>query len=385
MMKLYLTAALATAATVALVAASPPAGAGPLPGLPSAPAGIPLPSLPSLPVPLPSISTPALPLPTLTPPGTHPVPPPTGAPPPVGGAPGVPPAAGQPAAGGPVQGGGGPESATTVTDPAAVIAGDPGASLYPQLPVEPATTPQAFLVAQLNDVERRVQYLHNVLVRTRADLVQAQAPLGPVAPLITVLTAPVQPSTNASDTPGGRVLALTAAIESGQAELARREAETQSLLRLVNNGFQPLLTTAAVPAPTTSYGGGKLLRPVPGRMTSGFGNRFDPYYHVWQLHTGLDLAAPMGTPIVAAAGGRVTRAGWYGGYGNYTCIDHGVVDGQRLSTCYGHQSALLVTPGQVVSAGQVIGKVGSTGASTGPHVHFEVRLGGRPVDPLPWI
>jgi murein DD-endopeptidase MepM/ murein hydrolase activator NlpD len=88
---------------------------------------------------------------------------------------------------------------------------------------------------------------------------------------------------------------------------------------------------------------------------------------------------------VAAAGGRVTQAGWAGGYGNYTCIDHGLVGGARLSTCYGHQQAILVAPGQQVTAGQVIGRVGSTGASTGPHLHFEVRLGGRPVDPLPWI
>jgi murein DD-endopeptidase MepM/ murein hydrolase activator NlpD len=124
---------------------------------------------------------------------------------------------------------------------------------------------------------------------------------------------------------------------------------------------------------------------VPGRITSPFGNRLDPYYHVWQLHAGIDIAAPAGTPIIAAATGRVTRAGWSGGNGRYTCIDHGQVDGQRLTTCYAHQQAILVQPGQQVSAGQVIGQVGSTGASTGPHLHFEVRLGGRPVDPMPWI
>ncbi|OLE25575.1 MAG: hypothetical protein AUG44_15570 [Actinobacteria bacterium 13_1_20CM_3_71_11] len=106
---------------------------------------------------------------------------------------------------------------------------------------------------------------------------------------------------------------------------------------------------------------------------------------MWQLHPGIDIAAAPGTPIYAAAAGRVTRAGWYGGYGNYTCIEHGQFDGQRLSTCYGHQSTLLVTPGQQVAAGQVLGLVGSTGASTGPHLHFEVRLDGRPVDPLPWL
>jgi murein DD-endopeptidase MepM/ murein hydrolase activator NlpD len=148
----------------------------------------------------------------------------------------------------------------------------------------------------------------------------------------------------------------------------------------------PHATTADAPVSGPGYpGGGKLLRPVPGPITSPFGNRLDPIYHVWQLHAGVDIGAPAGTPIVAAAAGRVSQAGWFGGYGNYTCIDHGQIDGQRLSTCYGHQQRILITPGEQVTAGQVIGLVGSTGASTGPHLHFEVRLGGRPVDPLPWI
>jgi murein DD-endopeptidase MepM/ murein hydrolase activator NlpD len=134
-----------------------------------------------------------------------------------------------------------------------------------------------------------------------------------------------------------------------------------------------------------TYAGGKLRRPLPGPITSPFGNRLDPYYHVWQLHAGIDIGVPAGTDIMAAAAGRVTQASWFGGYGWYTCIDHGQVNGQRLSTCYGHQQAILVVPGQQVSAGQVIGRAGSTGASTGPHLHFEVRLGGRPVDPMPWI
>src|SRR5437667_4498065 len=134
-----------------------------------------------------------------------------------------------------------------------------------------------------------------------------------------------------------------------------------------------------------SFGGGRLRRPLPGAIPSPFGNRFDPYYQVWQLHAGIDIGAPLGTPIGAAAAGRVTRAGWAGGYGNYTCVDHGVVNGQRLSTCYAHQQRILVSPGQQDDAGQIIGNVGATGAAIGPHLHFEVRLGGRPVDPMPWL
>src|SRR5262249_4893534 len=159
------------------------------------------------------------------------------------------------------------------------------------------------------------------------------------------------------------------------AELARSESLAQSLQQQINSGVQDTVAAPPAPASAAAYAGGKLARPVAGPITSRFGNRFDPYYHVWQLHAGIDIAASLGTPITAAAGGRVTRAGWYGGYGNYTCIDHGQVRGQRLTTCYGHQSAILVKPGEQVSAGQVIGRIGSTGASTGPHVHFEVRLG----------
>ncbi|TYC22582.1 M23 family metallopeptidase [Micromonospora sp. MP36] len=197
----------------------------------------------------------------------------------------------------------------------------------------------------------------------------------------------VADSTDLLDTPTGRAAALSAAITSGQEELAGRQREEAALRQEIERRARSASVTAPATAPTARVvaGGGRLGRPLSGRLTSRFGVRFDPYYHVWQRHPGIDLAAPTGTPIVAAADGRVTRAGWYGGYGNYTCIDHGRASGQRLSTCYGHQSRLLVSPGQRVRAGQVIGLVGSTGASTGPHLHFEVRLGGRAVDPLPWI
>ena len=131
--------------------------------------------------------------------------------------------------------------------------------------------------------------------------------------------------------------------------------------------------------------GDRLLMPVDGRLTSNFGNRLDPIYNVWRLHAGIDLAAPGGAPIYAAAAGEVFRAGWNGGYGNYTCIYHGARDGKGVATCYAHQSAILVSAGDQVRAGQLIGRVGTTGHSTGNHLHFEVRLDGTPVDPLPWL
>jgi murein DD-endopeptidase MepM/ murein hydrolase activator NlpD len=148
-------------------------------------------------------------------------------------------------------------------------------------------------------------------------------------------------------------------------------------------------TTAGGPHPPSGSppksSGGFLLMPVHGWKSSNFGMRYDPYYHVWQLHAGVDIAAAGGKPIEAAAAGRVVRAGRAGGYGNYTCVHHGEYQGKGLATCYAHQSQILVSVGQHVARGELIGRVGTTGASTGYHLHFEVRLDGRPVDPLGWL
>jgi len=133
------------------------------------------------------------------------------------------------------------------------------------------------------------------------------------------------------------------------------------------------------------YTGGNLLMPVHGWKSSNFGTRYDPYYRVWQLHAGTDFAAGGGTPIHAAAGGRVVQAGWSGGYGNYTCINHGKRGGRSFSTCYGHQSKILVNDGEYVRRGEVIGRVGTTGASTGFHLHFETRFDGVPKNPLEYL
>lgn len=131
------------------------------------------------------------------------------------------------------------------------------------------------------------------------------------------------------------------------------------------------------------YGGGKLLWPVPSSsvITSPFGMRYHPILKQSRMHTGIDIAAETGVSIVAAADGQVIFAGYYGGYGYAVIIDHG--DG--ISTLYGHNSALLVKEGDMVERGQVIAKAGSTGLSTGPHLHFEVRKNGVPVDPMDWL
>lgn len=123
---------------------------------------------------------------------------------------------------------------------------------------------------------------------------------------------------------------------------------------------------------------GLMRTPVDGaRVTSVFGLRTHPILGYTRFHKGVDFGVGFGTPILAAAGGRVSFAGWHGGHGNYVMLDHG----KGLQTAYGHMSKIAVRPGQTVGQGQLIGYVGSTGLSTGPHLHYEVYLNRQAVDP----
>ena len=137
---------------------------------------------------------------------------------------------------------------------------------------------------------------------------------------------------------------------------------------------------ASSPAPSTPAGpvrpgSSGLIWPVNGPLTSPFGQRWG------RLHAGVDISAPTGTPIRAAASGRVVLLGWTGGYGNYTCVQHS----GSLSTCYAHQVRYGTSNGASVSRGQVIGYVGNTGNSFGAHLHFETRINGTPVNPAGYL
>ncbi len=116
-------------------------------------------------------------------------------------------------------------------------------------------------------------------------------------------------------------------------------------------------------------------------ITSGFGVRVDPFGRGAAMHPGLDLSAPEGTPVYATADGIVARAGWTGGYGNMVEIDHG----RGIHTRYGHLSAILTAANNRIHRGDLIGRVGSTGRSTGNHLHYEVRLDDRAINPMPFI
>ena len=132
---------------------------------------------------------------------------------------------------------------------------------------------------------------------------------------------------------------------------------------------------------TWVQGTGQLGWPVSGEITSPYGYRVHPIWGTTIYHSGIDIGVDEGTPVHAADSGVIVWSGWMGGYGYAVVIDHG----NGLSTLYGHNSELAVDEGQSVSKGQVVAYAGSTGNSTGPHVHFEVRENGDPVDPMGYL
>ncbi len=191
----------------------------------------------------------------------------------------------------------------------------------------------------------------------------------------------------ASDVAGGQVRAdmfvetlANAVAKGGGIGIARMLEDSLSQIPGADDDG-----TATSPAPTTKLppqaAPGALPAVLdlggPEHITSGFGPRVHPIDGGTKYHTGLDLRAPEGSPILAAQSGTVKSAGQRGGYGNAVEIDHG----NGMTTLYAHASELLVTPGEKVAEGQAIGRSGMSGHTTGPHLHFEVRVNDRPVDP----
>lgn len=175
-------------------------------------------------------------------------------------------------------------------------------------------------------------------------------------------------------------------LQSDRAELEKALNELERVSREIEQRLQRMQAELA------NYGGtisGKFpLLPVNGRfrVSSNFGPRFHPILRTSRMHNGIDLAAPTGTPLQAVLPGIVTYAGTLGGYGSTIMIMHGTDEqGRQLVTLYAHASRIDVRAGQEVKAGQVIGAVGMTGLATGPHLHFEVRLNGTPVNPRPYL
>ena len=171
---------------------------------------------------------------------------------------------------------------------------------------------------------------------------------------------------------GGGQLRLVAAT---QREVVKREAQARAAAT----------PTGAIPSSAGRPGSHGFLHPVAGRVTSAFGIRVHPVLKIKKLHDGTDFGVPCGTPIRAPYAGVVTRAYFNPAYGNRLFLSHGAVDGVRVETAFNHAARYQVRPGQHVRRGQVIGVVGSTGLSTGCHLHLMLWLNGRLSNPMNWL
>ncbi len=170
-----------------------------------------------------------------------------------------------------------------------------------------------------------------------------------------------------------RVRTQRRTLEGSLASMRREEAGVRRKIAAASALSTP--TAASAPASAGKRGSGALAWPAEGQFTSPFGQRWG------RLHAGIDIAVPTGTAVRAADAGTITIAGWTGGYGNYVCVDVG----SGLTACGAHNSQLKVRVGQRVARGEVIALSGNTGNSTGPHVHFETRVGGVPRDPMGYL
>jgi murein DD-endopeptidase MepM/ murein hydrolase activator NlpD len=175
--------------------------------------------------------------------------------------------------------------------------------------------------------------------------------------------------------------ALYEKLKLRRAEYERRVAELEKSSQEMEGLIARKITERARAGLSAPSSTGQFIWPVTGRLTSNFGYRRSPIWGGRNFHTGIDIANSYGLPINAADSGEVIFSGWWDGYGKAVVIDHG----RSTATLYGHMSRIYVSAGQTVSKGQVIGLLGSTGYSTGPHLHFEIRKNGKPVNPRPFL
>lgn len=166
--------------------------------------------------------------------------------------------------------------------------------------------------------------------------------------------------------------------ERTERELARQSESLQNMIAGMTGSKNSSSQKVVVSSKT-------FMKPISGPITSPFGYRIHPIFKSRIFHSGIDIGGPNGGAIQASNDGKVIFTGWYGGYGKVVILDHGVINGQPITTLYAHMSSISVSNGQYVKKGQTVGREGSTGYSTGPHCHFEVRVNGKPTNPMNYI
>ncbi|WP_379548477.1 M23 family metallopeptidase [Qipengyuania sp. DSG2-2] len=183
---------------------------------------------------------------------------------------------------------------------------------------------------------------------------------------------------NATSASAAAAVEITEAVDEASSPLGAGDDQFSRLFadwKSLDSG------SPTAPAPTTTVSVPSRMPLDDARLTSGYGMRTHPVTGGRRAHKGIDLAAPTGTPVYATADGTVERANWFSSYGKFIKIDHGA----SMETRFAHLSKIFVSAGDRVKKGQLIGHVGSTGRSTGPHLHYEVRIDGKAVNPMPYM
>ena len=222
------------------------------------------------------------------------------------------------------------------------------------------------LLAEVQELQKTLDEQHASLTTMKSDLETKKQTQVQKKDELSVASAEQQKVVNAIN---ADVNATFAMLEEMEAEAKAMEGEIQRLMAANSDSPTEAPSKYVWPCPSST------------KITSKYGYRIHPIQKVKKMHTGIDIGAKKGTDIVASAAGKVIMAKYYGGYGNCIVVDHG----GGVSTLYAHMSAYVAKEGDWVSQGQVIGKVGSTGNSTGPHLHFEVRINGSHTDPTAYV
>lgn len=225
-------------------------------------------------------------------------------------------------------------------------------------------------------VQQDVQLLHQVkaekaqIAERKQKLETQQVQLTKITQATAEKRSAVETRTNEREKLLSQIQKDRKAYEAALNELEKTSRELETIIRNLSGS-----NSGKAPTPKT------LIWPVKGKISSIYGNRYHPILKAWKLHTGIDIGVPRGTPVKAAYGGTVIVSKSLSGYGNTVIIDHG----GGVSTLYAHNDSLAVKVGAKVNQGDVVAKCGSTGYSTGPHVHFEVRVNGGAVNPAKWL